>query len=67
MGPLFIHQVIYEHEEAWWNDINMEKLLLHLSELSGKARRNGEGNNEFSLEKNLFHISKGSLTCHKIL
>jgi hypothetical protein len=28
-GLLFIPQVIYEHGEPWWNDIDMEKLIFH--------------------------------------
>jgi hypothetical protein len=32
---LFIPQVIYEHGEPWWNDIEREKLLIHPPELSG--------------------------------
>jgi hypothetical protein len=35
MGRLFIPQVIYEHGEPWWNDINRGKLLICPQELSG--------------------------------
>jgi hypothetical protein len=34
-GLLFISQVIYGHGEPQWNDINKEKLLICLPELSG--------------------------------
>jgi hypothetical protein len=33
-GPLFIPQVIYEHEETWWNDIDRGKLLIRPPERS---------------------------------
>jgi hypothetical protein len=48
-------QVIYEHGEPWWNDIDGTKA-------GGTAETN-----KFCLTKNLFHTSKGSLTCRKIL
>jgi hypothetical protein len=33
---LFICQLIYEHEEPWWNDdVDREKLLIRPPELSG--------------------------------
>jgi hypothetical protein len=34
-GLLLIPQVIYEHGEAWWNDIGKGKLLIRQPELSG--------------------------------
>jgi hypothetical protein len=39
-GLLFIPQVIYEHEEPLWNDIDSEKLI-RLLELSGKPTNRG--------------------------
>jgi hypothetical protein len=30
----FHPQVIYKHGETWWNDIDWEKLLIRLPELS---------------------------------
>jgi hypothetical protein len=33
-GLLFISQVIYEHGEPWWNDINRENLLIRPPEHS---------------------------------
>jgi hypothetical protein len=27
--------VIYEHREPWWNDVDIDKFLTHLPELSG--------------------------------
>jgi hypothetical protein len=35
LGLLFIPQVIYEHGEQWWNDIDRRKLLICIPELSG--------------------------------
>jgi hypothetical protein len=35
MGLLFIPQVIHEHEELWWNDIDRGKLLIRSPGLSG--------------------------------
>jgi hypothetical protein len=35
VGLLFIPQVIYEHAELWWYDINRGKLLNHPPEPSG--------------------------------
>jgi hypothetical protein len=32
---LFTCQVIDEHGEPWWNDVNKAKLLIHPPELSG--------------------------------
>jgi hypothetical protein len=34
-GLLLVLQVIYEHGKPWRNDIDMEKLLIRLLELSG--------------------------------
>jgi hypothetical protein len=34
-GEFFIPQVIYEHGERWWNDIDRDKLLIRPSEFSG--------------------------------
>jgi hypothetical protein len=34
-GLLFIPQVIYEHGEQWWNDVDSVKLLTRPPELSG--------------------------------
>jgi hypothetical protein len=35
MSLLFMPQIIYEHGEPWWNDINRVKLLIHQPEVSG--------------------------------
>jgi hypothetical protein len=32
---LFIRQIIYEHGELWWNDIDGRKLLIRPPEFSG--------------------------------
>jgi hypothetical protein len=32
---MFIPQVIYEHEEPWWNDAADRGKLTHIPELSG--------------------------------
>jgi hypothetical protein len=34
---LVIFQVIHEHEEPWWNNIDREELLIRTSHLSGYA------------------------------
>jgi hypothetical protein len=34
---LFIPQVIYGHEESWWNDIDMGLILVRPPELSGNS------------------------------
>jgi hypothetical protein len=34
-GLLFITQVIYEHGEPWWNDIDRGKFLINPPELCG--------------------------------
>jgi hypothetical protein len=34
-GQLFIPQVIYEHGELWWNDIDSERHLIRPPELYG--------------------------------
>jgi hypothetical protein len=33
MGLLFIPQMIYEHGEPWWNDIDRGKLVIHPPEV----------------------------------
>jgi hypothetical protein len=38
-GLLFIHQVIYEHGEPWWNKMGRGKLLIRPPELSGNPTR----------------------------
>jgi hypothetical protein len=72
--PLFIPQVIYEHE-LWWNDIDRgNSWFVHQSSLaflpaessSSKAGVTGEGNYEFSIWSIFVYISKGFLTCRKI-
>jgi hypothetical protein len=48
-GLLFIHQVIHEHGEWWWNDVDRGKLKIRPTEFSGNptkrvlvaSRRNG--------------------------
>jgi hypothetical protein len=54
MGLLFIPQVIYEHEEPWWNDTDREKLLIHPPEISDNptsshlvANKEGLGKGKF--------------------
>jgi hypothetical protein len=58
MGLLFIPQVIYEHGEPWWNDIDRGKLFIHPSELYGNPTSShlvankeelDKGNDEFHL------------------
>jgi hypothetical protein len=65
---LFIPEVIHEHEETWWNDIDRGTLLIRPPELSGKptsthlvAKENelGEGNYEFGLTKYPFSYFAG--------
>jgi hypothetical protein len=53
-GLLFIPQVIYEHEEPWWNYINRGKLMIHPAESSCCITGGtSEGNYEFGLAKYL--------------
>jgi hypothetical protein len=69
-GLLFIPQMICEHGEPWWNNIDRGKLLILAPELSGNsASRGGTGeeSGEFCLTKYLFNTSKCSLTCRIIL
>jgi hypothetical protein len=46
-------QVMYDHGELWWNDMNRGKLVIRLPELFGnsssKAGGTGKGNYEFCL------------------
>jgi hypothetical protein len=56
---LFIPQVIYEHGEPRWNDVNRRKLLTRPTDIFGNptsshlvaSRRNGRRNDEFGLAK----------------
>jgi hypothetical protein len=75
-GPIVYHQVTYEHGVPWWNNADRDNsLFIHQTSLaflssqssSGKATGTGEGSDEFCITKYLFHSSKGSLTCRKIL
>jgi hypothetical protein len=59
-GIFFIPQVIHEHGEPLWNDVDREKLLIRQPELSGnptsrviwwQAGGTGERNDEFVLAK----------------
>jgi hypothetical protein len=68
MGLLFITQVIDEHEEPWWNNINSEKLLICPPEFSGKptstviyskAEESGLENDELGLTKYLCSYFEG--------
>jgi hypothetical protein len=72
---LFLSQLIYEHGWPWCNDIDRRNFwfvhqnsiaLLPAEPPSSKADGTGEGN-EFFLTKSLFHTSKGSLICCKLL
>jgi hypothetical protein len=63
IGLLIIPQVIYEHGEPWWNDMDRGKLLIRLPEFSGipisrviwfHARGNGRNEWEIDLAKCLF-------------
>jgi hypothetical protein len=75
MGVLFIPQVIHEHGEPWWNDINKGKLLIHWPELSGNPTSSHlvAKHEELAKEMKLalpsifVHTSESYLTCHKIL
>jgi hypothetical protein len=40
MGLLFIPQIINEHGETWWNDIDRKKLLIRPPELSANYTNN---------------------------
>jgi hypothetical protein len=51
MGLLFIPQVIYEHGEPWWNDIDMGKLLICLPGLSGNPTSSHLAANQEELGK----------------
>jgi hypothetical protein len=67
-GLLFIPQVIYEHGETWWNDIDRGKILIRQPEFSGSPTSShlvanqeelGKGNGElvvslFILESDFF-------------
>jgi hypothetical protein len=70
-GPIVLPQVIFKHGKPWWNDIDMEKLLIYPPQFSdnptSKVGGNGKGNYEFCLMKYLFHALKGFLTCSNIL
>jgi hypothetical protein len=50
-GLLFIPQVIYEHGEPWWNDIDRKKLLIRPSELSGNSASSHLVANQEELER----------------
>jgi hypothetical protein len=60
----YVHpQVIYEHGETWWNDINRGRLLIRPPELSGNPTSRaawyqtggtGEGNDNLGLAKYFF-------------
>jgi hypothetical protein len=67
MGVKFIPQVIYEHGEPWWNDVDRGKLLTHPPELSGshtstviscKAGGMGKRNENSALQIVFVHIFK---------
>jgi hypothetical protein len=74
-GLLFIPQVIYEHGESWWNDTDREKssfdhqrpLEILTSHLVAKQEELAKKIINFAFAKYLFHTSKRSLTCRKIL
>jgi hypothetical protein len=73
MGPLFIPQVIYEHGETWWNDIDRGKLL-RLPEISGNPmsshlvakQKLAKEIMNLALQSIFVHTSKVSSTCCKI-
>jgi hypothetical protein len=59
---MFIRQVIYEHGEPWWNDIDRDKLLIVYQSClaivpaessSSKAGGTGECNYEFGFKNYL--------------
>jgi hypothetical protein len=62
-GLLFIPQVVYEHADSWWNDINRAKLLIRpqsslailLAELSSSK---AEGNVELPYKVSLFILRR---------
>jgi hypothetical protein len=71
---LFIPQIIYEHGESWWYDINSRKQLIppHSSLAilwAETSRSKGEELTKEILNLALWiisvHIAKGSLTCRK--
>jgi hypothetical protein len=64
---LLIPQVIYEHGERWWNDIDRRILMIRPPELwryyqrinlVAKQETLGEGTYEFDLRSIFIHISK---------
>jgi hypothetical protein len=72
-GLLFILPRIYEHREPWLSDVDRGKLLIRppecsLAILPCNRKIGGTGKiNEFCLTKYIFHNSKDSLKCRKIL
>jgi hypothetical protein len=68
--------MIYEHGEPWWNDIDMEELLIRPPELSGNPTTSYLVAKQDELAKEMMnlalrsifvHTPKGSFTCGKIL
>jgi hypothetical protein len=67
--------IVYDYGEPRWNDTNRGDFwFVHQSFLEipqtpsgSKTRVTADGKVEFCLMKYLFHISKGSLTCCKIV
>jgi hypothetical protein len=70
MGPLFILQIIYDHGEPWWNDIDRRKHVIRPPKLFGnptsshlvassKAVRTGKGNAGFGLKKYIYFYFEG--------
>jgi hypothetical protein len=71
-GVLFIHRVIYEHGEPWWNYIYRGKLPIRPPELSGNptsthlvaSKKNGRRN--LGIRSIFVHTSEVILTCRRI-
>jgi hypothetical protein len=72
-GLLFVTQVIYEHGEQCWSNIDRGRLLIRPPELSGNHKsshlvaKQEELAKEMNFALEASRASKGSLTCQKIL
>jgi hypothetical protein len=66
ISSLFIPQLIYEHVEPLWNDIDRERLLTPSPELSGNPTNSHQVAKHEELEKVMMNLALRSIFCSHI-
>jgi hypothetical protein len=54
---LFVPQVIYEHGEQWWNDMNRRKLLISQPDISANPASSNLLAKEKEMAKKTIHFA----------